>query len=122
MHVREQSIDEEDLDKVGDLYPDPIINQMYQSIRVDLPEDQADEKMRMHCGNLEVYIQTGNTKLDLLMSKIRLNHPIFKMISQSTFSFLIERSFMFKVLTGFGAYKENKRAQNNIYFILYGEF
>jgi hypothetical protein len=39
MHVREQSIDEEDLDKVGDLYPDPIINQMYQSIRVDLPED-----------------------------------------------------------------------------------
>jgi hypothetical protein len=28
---------------------------------------------------------------------------------------------MFKLLYGYGAYQENVRAQNNIYFILYGE-
>ena len=77
--------------------------------------------MRVHCQNLELYLQTGNSKIELLMSKIRLNHPIFKMISQTTFSYLIERSFMFKLLYGYGAYQENVRAQHNIYFILYGE-
>lgn len=55
------------------------------------------------------------------MSRIRLNHPIFKQISASTFSFLIERSFLFKLMTNFGAYQEGLRAMNNIYFVLYGE-
>ncbi len=50
-----------------------------------------------------------------------MNHPIFKTISASTFSYLIERSFMFKLLHNYGAYQEGNRAQNNIYFILYGE-
>ena len=44
------------------------------------------------------------------------------MISQATFSYLIERSFMFKLLHGYGAYQEKIRAKSNIYFILYGEF
>jgi len=32
------------------------------------------------------------------------------MISASTFSFLIERSFMFKLQSGYGAYQEGVRA------------
>ena len=55
------------------------------------------------------------------MSRIRLNHPIFKLISASTFSFLVERSFLFKLQANFGAYQEGFRAMNNLYFVLYGE-
>jgi len=53
--------------------------------------------MRQYCQNLELYIQTANSKLDLIMNRIRLNHPIFKMISASTFSYIVERSFLFKL-------------------------
>jgi hypothetical protein len=77
--------------------------------------------MRNYCLNLEYYIQNANPKLDLLMSKIRLNHPVFKLISASTFSYLIERSFLFKLMQNFGAYQEGFRAMNNIYFVLYGD-
>ncbi len=41
--TNEMSIDEEDLDQVGELYPDSVNNQMYQSIRVDLPDDKSEE-------------------------------------------------------------------------------
>lgn len=77
--------------------------------------------MHSYCENLEYFIQTANPKLDLVMSRIRLNHPIFKQISASTFSYLVERSFLFKLMNGFGAYQEGFRAMNNIYFVLYGE-
>ena len=53
--------------------------------------------MRNFCDNLEFFIQTANPKLDLVMSRIRLNHPIFKDISASNFSYIIERSFLFKL-------------------------
>jgi hypothetical protein len=77
--------------------------------------------MKGYCENLEFYIQTANPKLDLIMSRIRLNHPIFKSISASTFSSLIERSFLFKLQYNYGAYQEGFRSMNNIYFVLYGE-
>ena len=77
--------------------------------------------MRNFCDNLEYFIQTANPKLDLVMSRIRLNHPVFKDISATNFSYLVERSFLFKVPQGQPVYREHFRAVNNVYFVLYGE-
>ena len=67
-------------------------------------QQMLDDQMRNFCDNLEFFIQTANPKLDLVMSRIRLNHPIFKAISATTFSYIIERSFLFKLNQNYGAY------------------
>lgn len=70
---------------------------------------------------MEYYLLTGNSRLDLLMNTIRLKHPIFQSISITAFKYLIENSFLFKINNDQHVYKDNFKAVNNIYFILYGD-
>ena len=114
-----QEEEEDNSDEDDNQNNDPF----YRSIAVELPDDQQllDRKMRTYCSQLEYIVQTANPKLDLIMSRIRLNHPVFKLISASTVSFLIERSYLFKLMNSYGAYQEGYRSMNNIYFVLYGE-
>ena len=51
-----------------------------------------------------------------------MKHPIFRLISQNAFKFIIDRAYLFKLKPGQTAYKEDKVAMKNVYFVLYGDF
>lgn len=89
-----------------------------------MPDDLSilDTEIKVLCRNLEYYLQSNNYRLELTMNNLRLKHPIFKMISVLAFNYLIERSFLFKLRSNQGAYKEGLKSQKNIYFVLYGYF
>ena len=51
-----------------------------------------------------------------------MKHPIFRLISINAFKYIIDRAFLFKLKAGQTAYREDKMAMKNVYFVLYGEF
>lgn len=53
---------------------------------------------------------------------MQVKHPIFRLISQNAFKFIIDRAYLFKLKPGQTAYKEDKVAMKNVYFVLYGDF
>lgn len=58
----------------------------------------------------------------LSQRKVQVKHPIFRLISQNAFKFIIDRAYLFKLKQGQAAYKEDKKAMKNVYFVLYGNF
>lgn len=65
--------------------------------------------------------QAGDRKVDLLLKRIRIKHPIFHMMTNSAFKFIMEQSVLFKVKPGQTIYKEFALAKPNVYLVLYGE-
>lgn len=60
--------------------------------------------------------------VNLSQRKMQLKHPIFRLISQNAFKFIVDRAYLFKLKKGQAAYREDKTAMKNVYFVLYGEF
>ena len=58
----------------------------------------------------------------LSQRKVQLKHPIFRLLTINAFKYIIDRAFLFKLKAGQTAYKHDRRAMNNVYFVLYGEF
>merc|ERR1711893_96426 len=58
----------------------------------------------------------------LSQRKVQLKHPIFRLLTINAFKYIIDRAYLFKLKAGQTAYKHNRRAMNNVYFVLYGEF
>lgn len=65
---------------------------------------------------------TRHHGVHLSQRKVQVKHPIFRLISINGFKYIIDRAFLFKLKPGQTAYKEDKKAMMNIYFVLYGEF
>mmetsp|Transcript_35437 Transcript_35437/g.46654 ORF Transcript_35437/g.46654 Transcript_35437/m.46654 type:complete len:151 (-) Transcript_35437:491-943(-) len=70
----------------------------------------AQQKLNRHHG------------VHLSQRKVQVKHPIFRLISQNAFKYIIDRAFLFKLKKGQTAYREDKTAMKNVYFVLYGEF
>ena len=60
--------------------------------------------------------------MHLSQRKVQVKHPIFRLISINAFKFIIDRAYLFKLKPGQTAYKEDKVAMKNVYFVLYGDF
>ena len=43
-------------------------------------------------------------------------------MTQNAWKYILDRAFLFKLKKGQAAYKQDKNAMPNVYFVLYGEF
>eukprot|EP00347_Sterkiella_histriomuscorum_P024136 403332185 len=117
-NLEQLQYDNQDINNSSQAAFDTIQNQyMVEEIPLSL-----DYEIKQICHSLELYLKTGNYKLDQTIRKLRLKHPIFKLISQNAFNYIIENSFLFKLRANQGAYKQGVKALKNIYFVLYGQF
>ena len=58
----------------------------------------------------------------LSQRKVQVKHPIFRLISINAFKYIVDRAYLFKLKPEQTAYKEERKAMPNVYFVLYGEF
>ena len=58
----------------------------------------------------------------LSQRKVQIKHPIFRLLTINAFKWIIDRAYLFKLKAGQTAYREDRKAMNNVYFVLYGEF
>lgn len=58
----------------------------------------------------------------MYLRRIRLKHPIFHLLSNSAFKFIMDNGFLFKLKETQTVYKESQPARANIYFVLYGQY
>ena len=65
---------------------------------------------------------TRHHGVHLSQRKVQVKHPIFRLISINSFKYIIDRAYLFKLKPGQAAYKEDKIAMKNVYFVLYGQF
>ena len=59
-----------------------------------------DKEMRQMIEEYQKLKQNNDRKVDLLLKRIRIKHPIFHMMTNSAFKFLMEQSALFKLKPG----------------------
>ena len=58
---------------------------------------ELDSEMRHIIKEYENYKSKNDKKGDLFMRKIRLKHPIFNLLSNSAFKYIMDNGFLFKL-------------------------
>lgn len=79
-----------------------------------------DAELRGLVREYQLLSATGDRKVDQVLKKIKLKHPIFNMLSVAAFKYLIEDGFIFKLRPMQTMYKEDQPARANFYIIMYG--
>lgn len=81
---------------------------------------QLDIEMRQLVQDYQRLKTQNDNKSDMYLRRIRLKHPIFHLLSNSAFKFIMDNGFLFKLKETQTVYKESQPARANIYFVLYG--
>ena len=76
--------------------------------------------MRVLVNDYEKTKSQNDRRSDLFMRRIKLKHPIFHLLSNSAFKYLMDNGYLFKVRQYQPVYRANLPAKANLYFVVYG--
>lgn len=78
--------------------------------------------MRKLVQQYEKFKADKNTRVGVVMKRMLLKHPIFRLVTFTAFKYLLESGKLFHLKPGGTVYKEDQAAKPNLYFVMYGRY